>query len=265
MRGALHIGRVAVVYLLLGLATTWAVAWGLALLPPGVPVGPFRSMIGVEFGVGAHYEQGIGSARKTYRFIGDETPFEPRPGMWQRELMPDHGPGTDWQSLGYISELGSSQDWGMQSSRNPRGGRGVEMLEDARGFPFLALWCTWISPEETDAQIDWGSSRLTSQHVQGGFALKDRHLRDWWSQYGALQALPYMPIWSGLALNTAFYALLFFVVVRIGRAVKHARRYRRGLCPRCKYDRVFDYRVPCPECGDAPRVRRGKRGSAVAA
>ncbi len=72
---------------------------------------------------------------------------------------------------------------------------------------------------------------------------------------GIPRALPYYPIWSGLALNTAFYALLFFFVVRITRGLKHARRYKRGLCPRCKYDRLFDYRVPCPECGHEGRVR----------
>lgn len=60
---------------------------------------------------------------------------------------------------------------------------------------------------------------------------------------------PYRPIWTGLLVNTIFYACLFWVLLSIKRACRHARRLRQGLCPFCAYDLEFMLRAGCAECG----------------
>ncbi len=70
-----------------------------------------------------------------------------------------------------------------------------------------------------------------------------------------VRALPYYPIWSGLVLNTAFYALLFFIFVRLAKGTRQLLRFREGKCPRCGYDLVMNFSQPCSECGHAPCKR----------
>jgi hypothetical protein len=60
---------------------------------------------------------------------------------------------------------------------------------------------------------------------------------------------PYQPIWSGMALNTILYGLLFSFISSTNRAYCHARRMRRGCCPMCNYDLSFDHSHGCSECG----------------
>jgi len=60
---------------------------------------------------------------------------------------------------------------------------------------------------------------------------------------------PYRPIWSGLAINTLFYAMIFWVILSIKRAYRHARRMRRGRCPMCCYELAYVFVDGCPECG----------------
>ncbi len=61
--------------------------------------------------------------------------------------------------------------------------------------------------------------------------------------------LPYLPVWSGMLLNTLFYAALLWCALAVLRAFRHARRMHRGRCPACRYDLGFDFRTGCPECG----------------
>jgi hypothetical protein len=63
------------------------------------------------------------------------------------------------------------------------------------------------------------------------------------------RALPLLPIWPGLAFDTLFYALLWWLALASVRTVKHNRRYRHGLCPLCRYDLRADYSQGCSECG----------------
>ena len=71
----------------------------------------------------------------------------------------------------------------------------------------------------------------------------------WAGRQGHLSVyLPVVPITSGLCLNTVFYSAFFALRLAIGPLGRH-RRLRRGHCPLCNYDLVFDYSRPCPECG----------------
>ncbi len=61
--------------------------------------------------------------------------------------------------------------------------------------------------------------------------------------------VPTRPIWSGLVLNTLFYALIFWILGSITRAYRHARRMHKGRCPMCSYELGFVFVDGCPECG----------------
>ena len=65
--------------------------------------------------------------------------------------------------------------------------------------------------------------------------------------------IPTRPIWGGLAVNTAFYALcwltLWATLTIPRRFVRDLSRVRRGACIGCGYDLGFDFVHGCPECG----------------
>ena len=70
-------------------------------------------------------------------------------------------------------------------------------------------------------------------------------------------ALPLLPLWSGLAIDSGFYAVVLTALVGLGRQVARAprglrawRRRRAGQCVRCAYDRCgLAPDAKCPECG----------------
>jgi hypothetical protein len=66
-------------------------------------------------------------------------------------------------------------------------------------------------------------------------------------------ALPLRPIWDGFLINTAFYAVVLFLLhwamTRPIRFVREVSRLRRGGCVVCGYDLGFDFIHGCPECG----------------
>ncbi|MCZ6835515.1 MAG: hypothetical protein O7G85_07055 [Planctomycetota bacterium] len=62
-------------------------------------------------------------------------------------------------------------------------------------------------------------------------------------------ALPAKPIWSGVILNSSFYALCFWILLGgLGR-VRRARRRRLNRCIRCGYDLRGVEHEACSECG----------------
>ena len=251
MRRVRSISRTALVYIVLGFATTWAVAWALALLPPGRSISQGR-MYGTEaFFFFGDYSSGIGSARKLHR-IG---PADITAEGWEEFSSTSYIPSTDhrfgWRAIARLAALYRADDWGAQSTAQAHQRYHGDVIDDARGLPFLALWCMWASPSMQTETGAWVWNDAPREDIRGGILLPD-HTTPGLHASEPFRALPYRPIWSGLAINTAFYALLFFAIVRGSRRIKHAGRYRRGVCPRCRYDRCFDYTVPCPECGDAP-------------
>lgn len=74
--------------------------------------------------------------------------------------------------------------------------------------------------------------------------------------------LPFMPIWSGLAVNTLLYGVAVLgVMLGVGYLRLVASGYyriRRGRCAFCGYDLKGEFGRGCPECGKvmSPSARR---------
>jgi hypothetical protein len=65
--------------------------------------------------------------------------------------------------------------------------------------------------------------------------------------------LPYMPIWSGVAWNTAFFSGAWFAFFTGVAALRSLRRRMAGQCSRCGYDLKRVVGKTCPECGRTSR------------
>jgi hypothetical protein len=106
-----------------------------------------------------------------------------------------------------------------------------------RGFDQRKLW---LAGQNGDGSID-----LVFWQSRHGWPL-DCATRTWGlsTEGGDLR-----PVWSGLSIDTAFYAAMTACLVF---AVVHGRsfvRRRRGLCAGCAYDLRGASGHGCPECG----------------
>lgn len=63
----------------------------------------------------------------------------------------------------------------------------------------------------------------------------------------------YLPLWDGLALNTALFAALLWVVHGSVVALRKSRRIRAGRCIHCGYP--LGHLPQCPECGRLATVK----------
>lgn len=86
----------------------------------------------------------------------------------------------------------------------------------------------------------------------GGYEVRAlRHART-----GYPAVLPLRPVWDGLALDTAFWAAVWWGTVMVPRLARQHWRKSRGRCASCGYDRRgLAPGARCPECGcGAPRT-----------
>lgn len=89
----------------------------------------------------------------------------------------------------------------------------------------------------------WGFPRRA---LAGGFSNGPSRRIDWYQGIrilGRTFEIPTRPIWSGILLNTAFYAVLIlglaWLARAFGRRIARWRSARRAwLCPHCRYDRT---------------------------
>ena len=99
----------------------------------------------------------------------------------------------------------------------------------------LSLWC--------DIPI-WAAGDLLLEGY-GGIEIPKSPWRLGGSTYP--RVLPLRPIWLGFAVNTAFYAVVIWLLSGGTFKVRRSIRKKRGLCPKCAYP-VGDSSV-CTECG----------------
>jgi len=119
---------------------------------------------------------------------------------------------------------------------HPEGEFSDDALNDLRqffasGWPFRGMRC--------EIELDATSSR----QIRGGYAFSG-------SKY-SWRLTPFVPIWPGFAINTAFYAVVLWLLFAGPFVLRRWRRIRRGLCPKCAYDlRGSAGTAACPECGE---------------
>ena len=114
--------------------------------------------------------------------------------------------------------------------------------EHATGWPVLALWYSITTYSDGKANVQ----------IPGGLSLMPK---TWTPRSGhhLVRALPYRPIWPGLAINSVFWGAAAFAVVHGPRTVRAALRRRRGLCPACAYP--VGASPVCTECGAVVTAR----------
>ena len=70
------------------------------------------------------------------------------------------------------------------------------------------------------------------------------------AQVFKIRALPLRPIWLGIIVNTALYALIWSALLLGFATLRRWRRRRANRCPSCAYDMTgLSATTPCPECG----------------
>lgn len=228
-------------FLALGSLTSIAVAWGCAMLiryESGAkllrlnddPNDPQCSVIFSEFG-----SQCVNAFHKAYfdRFL---------PSF--NVVVEDADP-----SLSQWSELAKH---GQRSTHISH--------EEARGWPALCLSWRDVRTREykklefgiNTTSEKWNANILKPKYNSNGTLVTSNIGLIDSSNFGH-HVLPLKPIWSGMALNVAFYASWWAILI-IGvpfavRTLSSQLRKRRGLCPKCGYDLRGEFTSGCSECG----------------
>jgi hypothetical protein len=126
---------------------------------------------------------------------------------------------------------------------------------DLRGFPFRCFW-SWHADS---AILNPDNRPLTNALELPGLGIGPN---------GVVRSIPVAPLWTGIILNTAFWASFSAVapslVVRLRakiRSLIEQSRLGRGLCPSCLYP-IDPETARCPECGrerfhQSPTRQRG--------
>ncbi|MCK6476458.1 MAG: hypothetical protein L6Q35_06470 [Phycisphaerales bacterium] len=119
-------------------------------------------------------------------------------------------------------------------------------LHIAHGWPWLAAECQiwWLVKDVPAGSAAQSQVLHVHQGMLFGTASAQTPLLE-------LRALPLRPLWLGFAANVTAFSTVFLILLGVADGCRQLRRYRRGLCPRCAYDRSHDYAKPCPECGHA--------------
>ncbi|MGH7130850.1 MAG: hypothetical protein ACREJO_02765, partial [Phycisphaerales bacterium] len=120
-----------------------------------------------------------------------------------------------------------------------------QVFEIATGWPLIAMRARlhdafWMAPPPLAGppyQAMDGIQVSTHWVINGG------------SRAGQARALPLTPLWSGFAVNTVVYAVLWSVALVGFAAWRRSRRKRKGACEKCGYDLSGQTQSGCPECG----------------
>ncbi|MEM0982499.1 MAG: hypothetical protein AAGI17_00970 [Planctomycetota bacterium] len=218
----------------LGLLTTIAVAWLLALRPIAMSgnsnsasIRALRDIIGEDgFGPGTMI-----SGRDTRWFGGVIQGWR----IFERDDM-RWAVGTSDQLTATFPlgvAIAGPLSWGRSRDLLDRPEPPAEVADIAFGWPAYAVWC------------EMNDHRQRQTLGNGAIPIRDPDLSG--RPYGSF--LPFRPILSGLAFDTLFFGALWFAAFSLVNQSRRYRRFKRGRCPRCSYDLAFDYRDGCSECG----------------
>ncbi|MEX2217648.1 MAG: hypothetical protein WD749_02715 [Phycisphaerales bacterium] len=225
MPGRLPQTRPAVLALILGAATTVALAWLAMFLPPGNAWDGPR--LADDLGL---WRQGD---TKIWSISRGRSAWHTTVAYWH---MQSSGrslwiPAADYEARAF------------DYRRLPRRFRPGSLADlnvwawyHATGWPFPALACS----------VHWKTQIANADiiyTVRGGLQLP----RD--SEFNP-RALPLSPVWWGFALDTAIFGVAWLGLLTAGAAARRRRRTRRARCPHCGYSTAgLPAGAACPECG----------------
>jgi hypothetical protein len=224
-----------IVFLLLGAIVNVAVAWGCAywLSPPtdlrSVWIGFVPLDVPVWQCIGW---QRTGTARVMSRPFEDADADVRDIHAIMKSMPLSDDPVPDWSRI-------------VETRFHPRINNPRVLVEDARGWPLMAMMCEFGRSSYLLDVLGVQVERYSGIALPDGTADimdGDRH-----------RALPLRPIWPGFAINALFYAGILWLLFVAPFALRRRRRIKRGLCPACAYP-VGNSDV-CTECGKPVKVR----------
>lgn len=221
----------------LGLTTSIAIAWALAAWLPNSHCTHDFSIESLQFSSYGRIEttthERSGMIRRVW--CVDEVAFA---GF---SLPPMAVDGPIRENVAWSRDRVLGDDWGWMPAVRQRDPRVPDWaFEDARGWPIPCLW--YASTMTPAFPIRGGTPPLT---LHGGLLLTSPTP----SSAAEIHALPYLPIWKGLIINTTLYTTLWAVAWAAFHFTRLTLRRRRGLCPTCAYDLKHNLPAGCPECG----------------
>lgn len=255
--------RIGIAFVL-GALTTVAVAWLLAAFLP-VPMYPRR--------VGRAWMASNGSlwTASEVRPFGvhdvwwlevDEDPTVTREA--QLAALRESYRSMEAERRGTSERLRASDDpprWGTLAGG--RDGPAATIGSDtAFGWP---LPCLWYSVRSGTMSTNSGIA-LVGEKLVGGYRVRGTPS----ARARPFGALPLLPLWAGLALDTLLWSLAWLVALSLPAAARRRWRLRRGRCWSCGYALSGlspgpGGRTVCPECGIAvepgQRARAERRGA----
>jgi hypothetical protein len=225
--GRLRPGKIitrVIVFLILGAVVNVAVAWGCALWS-GSLVAKIRNAR-----AGSDAEWRWYDANRPWPELGRS-----------RQILQESSPewtGLGWQQEHYWETLTTPRHlhWPNRTSSvfRTRAGWPMYCFEGAR-------WNRFVPMTETHTE---------TRHIHASMLPALLGLVDPDSD----RVLPYRPLPSGFAINTAFYAIILWLLIPGPFLLRRHIRIKRGRCPKCGYDlRGAPPEVGpgggCPECG----------------
>ncbi len=148
-----------------------------------------------------------------------------------------------------------NQGWPHESQVSWFGSQKVR-AQEARGWPWLAMWCEHFTYfEQTAEELRSNPAFMTYKSLPyRGLALKPiaRPIRP-----AITRVFPLGIIWTGFASCTVLYASAWFILLHMPFMFTNLRqqiRRKRGHCIKCGYDLRGhsgggDFSAGCPECG----------------
>ncbi len=123
---------------------------------------------------------------------------------------------------------------------------GDNYCEMRAGWPLRTLRCRNLVEIEMGGTTSITINAYAANPIQGGIVLTQFSIGN---PAQSWRALPYQPVWSGIVINTIFYAATLWFLSIGPFEVRRMIRSKRGHCIKCGYDlRGAEHEV-CPECG----------------
>ncbi len=238
-------GILILVCLLLGVVTTYGVAWGIALSVDYTRLAETH----------AYKNSGTGGpddASGMFLFESKEVGIR----HWSvNELNQEALAQLDWepvpvsQAAPCIGRVRRALSARSTSPANPR----TTLTIHASGWPMAALWCE----EESHPANPPPSYVVGTSLKNGGIQLSSA-----WPTYGSplfsvtyFKCLPLFPLVPGIIIDVGLYAMIWLGALCALRFVLRVRRQRLGCCTACGYDLTGNNSGKCPECGAVAAAR----------